>query len=109
MYDICLTKLGDCCDINEDYTCDICMNKLAYISISVPEGCLVNGLQTDEHYNMWTSFTVAFSYVGSDGRRVKEWVIYTSDGNEAGRVNHGERYTINEQGDYYATPIFLEQ
>jgi hypothetical protein len=104
--DICKIELSKCTDTNKDYLCDICEKKLPYISVTVPEDCLVNNYQKDEQYIIGASLIIQLLYTGSDDCQVVEWIVTNSKGDEVARILPLEIYTIKDGGEYYANPVF---
>ena len=104
--DLCDVVLSSCIDNAENYVCKICGAKLPYIIITAPDNCLVNDKSYDVQYRIGASIKVLFSYIGSDGRTVKEWIIVNSDGTELTKVKPNEVYVIDVSGEYYVTPVF---
>ena len=78
---------------------------MAYITITAPDGYLVNGLAVDEEFRYGRSLTVRFS-TPEGMYKPTGFVIYRQDGTKLAEIEADGSYTIEEMGSYYAVAFF---
>jgi hypothetical protein len=106
--DICNIALSYCIDENENYSCDYCGRPTPTVTVTVDEGCLVNGAAEAYKYEFNNVGIFAFSYEGNDGRVVDHWLVYDLNGNLICRVEKDEFYTVSGVGKFHAKPVFAD-
>ena len=106
--DVCEARLSDCVDYVHDYVCDMCGDLLPWLTVTIQDGCHVNGAPEDNVYNVLDSYKVSFEYAGFDGKVIAEWIIYDEDGKEYDRLTNAYIYYFTEGGSYHVVPIYAE-
>jgi hypothetical protein len=92
--------------VGGNHICDICKNKLAWLSVTTENNCLVNGAKSDELFSESSSYVVYFDYVGTDDAIVTGWNIYDASGRLFASVTDNCYYAFTIGGKYHVAPIF---
>ena len=108
MCDICSAVLSYCIDENENYSCDYCRKPTPTVTVTIEDGCLVNGASEAYKYEFNDSGIFAFSYEGDDGRIVDYWMVYDRDGNIVCRIEKDDLYIVTGTGKFHVKPVFIE-